>query len=191
MIKNYKISVITVTKNSEKYLEENIKSLSNQTYKNFEHIIIDGDSRDGTLQIIKKYSNNITKWISEPDQGLYFAMNKGIQLSSGDIIGILNSDDIYYPEALNIVNKYFSNNNNLNFLFGSVHKHKLMHGYFPEKIKWTFGFYTTHSVGFFIKKSSQLDIGLYDTQYKYSADYDLFYKMIVKKKNDRNFNKKR
>ena len=108
MIKNYKISVITVTKNSEKYLEENIKSLSNQTYKNFEHIIIDGDSRDGTLQIIKKYSNNITKWISEPDQGLYFAMNKGIQLSSGDIIGILNSDDIYYPEALNIVNKYFS-----------------------------------------------------------------------------------
>ncbi len=182
MIKNYKISVITVTKNSEKYLEENIKSLSNQTYKNFEHIIIDGDSRDGTLQIIKKYSNNITKWISEPDQGLYFAMNKGIQLSSGDIIGILNSDDIYYPEALNIVNKYFSNNNNLNFLFGSVHKHKLMHGYFPEKIKWTFGFYTTHSVGFFIKKSSQLDIGLYDTQYKYSADYDLFYKMIVKKK---------
>ena len=191
MIKNYKISVITVTKNSEQYLEENIKSLSNQTYKNFEHIIIDGDSRDGTLQIIKKYSNNITKWISEPDQGLYFAMNKGIQLSSGDIIGILNSDDIYYPEALNIVNKYFSNNNNLNFLFGSVHKHKLMHGYFPEKIKWTFGFYTTHSVGFFIKKSSQLDIGLYDTQYKYSADYDLFYKMIVKKKNDRNFNKKR
>ena len=182
MIKNYKISVITVTKNSEQYLEENIKSLSNQTYKNFEHIIIDGDSRDGTLQIIKKYSNNITKWISEPDQGLYFAMNKGIQLSSGDIIGILNSDDIYYPEALNIVNKYFSNNNNLNFLFGSVHKHKLMHGYFPEKIKWTFGFYTTHSVGFFIKKSSQLDIGLYDTQYKYSADYDLFYKMIVKKK---------
>tara|TARA_B100000287_G_C20489370_1_gene724438 strand:+ start:115 stop:852 length:738 start_codon:yes stop_codon:yes gene_type:complete len=182
LIKNYKISVITVTKNSEKYLEENIKSLSNQTYKNFEHIIIDGDSRDGTLQIIKKYSNNITKWISEPDQGLYFAMNKGIQLSSGDIIGILNSDDIYYPEALNIVNKYFSNNNNLNFLFGSVHKHKLMHGYFPEKIKWTFGFYTTHSVGFFIKKSSQLDIGLYDTQYKYSADYDLFYKMIVKKK---------
>tara|TARA_B100000401_G_C52769752_1_gene702599 strand:- start:369 stop:1106 length:738 start_codon:yes stop_codon:yes gene_type:complete len=182
LIKNYKISVITVTKNSEQYLEENIKSLSNQTYKNFEHIIIDGDSRDGTLQIIKKYSNNITKWISEPDQGLYFAMNKGIQLSSGDIIGILNSDDIYYPEALNIVNKYFSNNNNLNFLFGSVHKHKLMHGYFPEKIKWTFGFYTTHSVGFFIKKSSQLDIGLYDTQYKYSADYDLFYKMIVKKK---------
>ena len=182
MINNYKISVVTVTKNSEKYLEENIQSVSNQTYRNFEHIIIDGASTDKTIKIIKKNSNKITKWISEPDEGLYFAMNKGIKLCTGDIIGILNSDDIYYPEALSIVNRYFSKNKNLDFLFGSVHKHKLMHGYFPKKIKWTFGFYTTHSVGFFIKKSSQMKIGLYDTQYKYSADYDLFYRMIVKKK---------
>ena len=152
MINNYKISVVTVTKNSEKYLEENIQSLSNQTYRNFEHIIIDGASTDKTIKIIKKNSNKITKWISEPDDGLYFAMNKGIKLCSGDIIGILNSDDIYFPEALSIVNRYFSKNKNLDFLFGSVHKHKLMHGYFPKKIKWTFGFYTAHSVGFFIKK---------------------------------------
>ena len=182
MINNYKISVVTVTKNSEKYLEENIQSLSNQTYRNFEHIIIDGASTDKTIKIIKKNSNKITKWISEPDEGLYFAMNKGIKLCTGDIIGILNSDDIYYPEALSIVNRYFSKNKNLDFLFGSVHKHKLMHGYFPKKIKWTFGFYTAHSVGFFIKKKSQFNVGFYDTQYKYSADYDLFYKMIVKSK---------
>ena len=109
-------------------------------------------------------------------------MNKGIKLCTGDIIGILNSDDIYYPEALSIVNRYFSKNKNLDFLFGSVHKHKLMHGYFPKKIKWTFGFYTAHSVGFFIKKKSQFNVGFYDTQYKYSADYDLYYKMIVKSK---------
>ncbi len=182
MNNNNKISVITVTKNSEKYLEENIQSLSSQTYKNFEHIIIDGGSTDRTIEIIKKNSDKITKWISEPDDGLYFAMNKGINLCQGDIIGILNSDDFYYPEALNIVNQYFLKNKNLDFLFGSVHKYKLMHGYSPQKIKWTFGFYTTHSVGFFIKKSSQLSLGFYDTQYKYSADYDLFYKMIVKKK---------
>ena len=182
MKNNFKISIITVTKNSEKFLEDNIKSLSNQTYKNFEHIIIDGKSTDNTIEIIKKNSHKIFKWVSEPDDGLYYAMNKGIQLSTGHIIGILNSDDLYYPNALEIVNRYFSMDESLDFLFGTVQKHKLMHGYFPKKIKWTFGFYTTHSVGFFIKKSSQLEVGLYDTQYKFSSDYDLFYRIIEKKK---------
>ena len=182
MNKNLKISVITVTKNSEKFLEENIDSMNNQTYKNFEHIIIDGKSTDRTVEIIKKHKDKIDYWVSEPDKGLYDAMNKGIEVSTGDIIGILNSDDIYFSDALKIVNHYFSEQENLDFLFGTVEKHKLMHGYYPDKIKWTFGFYTTHSVGFFIKKSSQMEIGFYDTRYKYSADYDLFYKMIVKKK---------
>jgi len=179
---NPKISIVTVTKNSEKYLEENIKSLSNQTFRNFEHIIIDGKSTDNTIAIIKKNSDKVDKWISEPDQGLYYAMNKGINISTGEIIGILNSDDIYFPNALEIVNNYFSSDNKLDFLFGTVQKHKLMHGYFPKKIKWTFGFYTTHSVGFFIKRSSQFKVGLYDTQYKFSSDYDLFYRLIVKEK---------
>lgn len=182
MKNNPKISIVTVTKNSEKYLEENIKSLSNQTFRNFEHIIIDGKSTDNTIAIIKKNSDKVDKWISEPDQGLYYAMNKGINISTGEIIGILNSDDIYFPNALEIVNNYFSSDDKLDFLFGTVQKHKLMHGYFPKKIKWTFGFYTTHSVGFFIKRSSQFKVGLYDTQYKFSSDYDLFYRLIVKEK---------
>ena len=181
MKKNLKISIITVTKNSEKFLEENIESLVKQTYRNFEHIIIDGVSTDRTLEIIKRNSDRITKWSSEPDQSLYYAMNKGLNLCSGDVIGILNSDDIYFPEALATVNKYFINNK-IDFLFGSVFKHKLMHGFFPKKIYWTFGFYTTHSVGFFIKKTAQDKIGPYNTKYKWSADYDLFYKMIVKNK---------
>jgi glycosyltransferase involved in cell wall biosynthesis len=179
--KNFKISVITVTKNSEKFLEENLQSLKKQSYRNFEHIIIDGQSTDKTIDIIKKYSSEIYYWVSESDNGLYEAMNKGIERSTGDIIGILNSDDIFYPEALSIVNKYFSNYQDIDFLFGTVEKHKLMHGFNPKKINWTFGFYSTHSVGFFIKRASQLKLGLYDTQYKYSADYDLFYRMIVKK----------
>ena len=91
MIKKLKISVITVTKNSEKFLGENLESLKSQTYKNFEHIIIDGKSTDGTLEVIKKYSENIHHWKSENDLGLYDAMNKGIKLATGDIIGILNS----------------------------------------------------------------------------------------------------
>ncbi len=179
MNKNYKISIITVTKNSGNFLEECILSLDKQSYRNYEHIVIDGCSTDNTIDLIKKYNDKIAYWVSEKDEGLYDAMNKGIKKCSGDIIGILNSDDIYYPQALKIVNEYFNFNKELDFLFGSVNKYKLMHGYKPKKIKWSFGFYTSHSVGFFIKKKSQLKVGLYNLKYKYSSDYDLFYRMIV------------
>ena len=179
MNKNYKISIITVTKNSENFLEECILSLDKQSYRNYEHIIIDGCSTDNTINIIKKNKDKIAYWVSERDEGLYDAMNKGIKKCSGDIIGILNSDDVYYPQALRIVNEYFNLNKELDFLFGSVNKYKLLHGYNPKKIKWSFGFYTSHSVGFFIKKKSQLKVGPYNLKYKYSSDYDLFYRMIV------------
>ena len=109
-------------------------------------------------------------------------MNKGIKKSTGDIIGILNSDDIYFNQTLEIVNRYFNKYQKLDFLFGSVYKHKLLHGYHPKKIKWTFGFYSTHSIGFFIKKKAQKKVGFYNIKYKYSADYDLFYRLIVNKK---------
>ena len=177
-----KISIITVTKNSEKYLEKNILSVHKQKYKNYEHIIIDGKSTDKTIDIINKHKKKIKYFISEKDKGLYDAMNKGIKKSNGDIIGILNSDDIYYKKTLEIMNKYFKKNKKLDFLFGSVHKHKLLHGYYPKKIKWTFGFYSTHSIGFFIKKEAHKKVGFYNIKYKYSADYDLFYRLIVKKK---------
>jgi len=180
--KNPKITIITVVKNNEKFLEENINSLINQTYKNYEHIIVDGLSTDKTMDIIKRHKNKIHKVISQKDNGLYDAMNKGIKNASGDIIGILNSDDYFYKDALNIVRNYFESFTNIDFLFGSVFKDKILHGYKPWKIKWTFGFYTTHSVGFFIKKNSQLKVGLYNLNYKYSSDYDLFYRMIVKLK---------
>ena len=94
-------------------------------------------------------------------------MNLGIKHAKGDIIGILNSDDIYFKNTLKIVNQYFYYNKDLEFLFGSVYKHKLLHGFRPNIINWSFGFYTTHSVGFFIKKKSQLKIGLYNLKYKY------------------------
>ena len=180
--KNPKITVITVVKNSEKYLEKNIKSLMNQSYKNYEHIIIDGSSTDKSMEIAAKYKDNIHKIISEEDNGLYDAMNKGIKNANGDIIGILNSDDYYNEGALEIVKNYFEDKSDIDFLFGSVIKHKHMYGYYPWRICWTFNFYTAHSVGFFIKKEAQLKVGFYDTKYKYSADYDLFYRMIVKMK---------
>ena len=177
-----KISIITVTKNSEKYLEKNILSVYKQKYKNYEHIIIDGKSTDKTINIINKHKNKIKYFISEKDRGLYDAMNKGIKKSSGDIIGILNSDDIYYNDTLEIVNKYFNKYKKLDFLFGSVFKHRLLYGYYPQRIKWSFGFYSTHSIGFFIKKEAHKKVGSYNIKYKYSADYDLFYRLIIKKK---------
>ena len=100
---NY-ISIITVVLNGEKTLERTIKSVINQSYKNFEHIVIDGGSTDGTIKILKKYSKKISYWKSEKDKGIYDAMNKGIKKSKGNIIGILNSDDYYLKNALKIVN---------------------------------------------------------------------------------------
>ena len=179
-MKNYKITIITVTKNSDKFLRENIKSVLSQNYKNYEHIFIDGNSSDNTIKIIKSFKKKVRLIKNMNDKGLYDAMNVGIKNAKGDIIGILNSDDVYYKNTLRTVNKYFNQNKDLDFLFGSVIKHKLLHGYNPWKINFSFGFYTTHSVGFFIKKKSQLKVGLYNLKYKYSADYDLFIRMIRK-----------
>ncbi len=179
-MKKYKISIITVTKNSEKFLLENIKSVKFQNYKNYEHIIVDGNSTDRTIKIIKSNKKRIKFIKNKNDRGLYHAMNVGIKNCTGDIIGILNSDDVYFRNTLRLVNKYFNNHSYLDFLFGSVYKHKLLHGFNPKIINWSFGFYTTHSVGFFIKRESQLKVGFYDLKYKYSADYDLFLRMIKK-----------
>lgn len=90
-----KVSIITVCYNSERYIEECILSVINQSHKNIEYIIIDGDSKDSTVEIINKYKNQISIFVSEKDDGLYDAMNKGIRLATGDIVGILNSDDLF------------------------------------------------------------------------------------------------
>ncbi len=179
-MKRYKITIITVTKNSEKYLKENIESVLRQKYKNYEHILVDGNSTDNTVRIIKSYKKNVRLIKNKQDKGLYHAMNVGIKNAKGDIIGILNSDDIYFKNTLKIVNDYFCKDRKLDFLFGSVYKHKLLSGYNPWKVDFSFGFYSTHSVGFFIKKKSQLKVGLYNLQYNYSSDYDLFIRMIKK-----------
>jgi len=176
------ISIITVVLNNKKFLQQTIDSVHNQSYKNYEHIIVDGKSTDGTLDILRKNNSKIDLWISESDKGIYDAMNKGIKLSRGSIISILNSDDIFYKGTLKTVKNYFNKYKLIDFLFGSVIKYKLLHGYKPWKIRWSFGFYSTHSIGFFIRKKAQKKVGYYKTKYKYSSDYDFFYRMIVKYK---------
>ena len=176
-LKNNLITIITVVKNSEQTIEKCIQSVLNQKYDNIEYIIIDGGSTDKTAEIIKKYQKKINKIIIEPDKGIWDAMNKGLNLATGSIIGFLNADDHYFPNSLEIVNRYFQGNS-IDFLFGSVMKYKLMHGFRPSIIKWSFGFYTSHSVGFFIRTDQHRKVGNYNTKYL-SADLDFFYKMIV------------
>jgi glycosyltransferase involved in cell wall biosynthesis len=94
------VSIVTVCLNSEKHLEQTIQSVINQTYDNIEYIIIDGGSTDRTIRIIRKYERNISYWLSEPDKGIYDAMNKGIGMSNGQLVGLLNSDDWYNTKAV-------------------------------------------------------------------------------------------
>ena len=104
------VSIITVVYNGEKYLEQTIQSVINQTYPNIEYIIIDGGSTDGTLEIIKKYKKHISYWVSEPDKGIFDAVNKGIDIAKGKLIGMINSDDWYEPKAVEIIVEAYKNN---------------------------------------------------------------------------------
>ena len=106
------ISIITVCLNSEFTIEQTIRSVIDQDYPTIEYIIIDGKSNDNTREVIKRYEDKISKIISEDDEGMYFAINKGIQLATGDIIGILNSDDFYVDDKVisKVVNEFISKN---------------------------------------------------------------------------------
>ncbi|MBU2947830.1 glycosyltransferase family 2 protein [Zobellia uliginosa] len=110
MTPSINVSIITVVFNGEKYLEQTINSVIQQTYSNIEYIIVDGGSTDNSVEIIKRYDNYISKWISEPDKGLYDAMNKGIAMASGELIGMINSDDWYELNALEIMVKAYLEN---------------------------------------------------------------------------------
>lgn len=174
-------SIITVVLNSKNNLSETINSLKCQKFKNFEYIVIDGGSSDGTVDIIKNNLDIISFYKSEKDNGIYDAINKGLDYCNGEYIGVLNAGDKYTSDGLEIINKYLINKN-YDFIFGSVMKKVLRHGYRKKRILWNFDFYSSHSSGFFIKKESQKKIGYYNLKYKISADYDFFYKMIIKNK---------
>ena len=105
----YKITIITVVLNDQENIERTINSISNQSYKNVEYIVIDGKSKDNTTKILKKNRSKIDRLIIEKDKGLYDAMNKGLKFATGDIIGIVNSGDILYKNTLKTVNSYFLN----------------------------------------------------------------------------------
>ena len=176
------ISVITIVKNDEKKINKTIKSVLNQKFKNFEYIVIDGKSKDKTLKIVNRYKKKINKIVSRKDKNLWDAMNTGIRLSTGRIIGIINSGDVYYPQTLKFVSNYFKKFKNLDYLFGPVKKDRILFRFEPEKIYYRMNIYPSHSGGFFIKSKAQKQVGYYDKTLKFGADHDLFYKIIVKHK---------
>ena len=177
------ISIITVSKNSSKFIQETIDSIKNQIYKNIEYIIVDGGSTDGTIDIIKKNIEYIDYFVSEADVGNYDALNKGLSLCTGDLIGIVNSDDILLQDATSILVKYYKQHLDVDFFFGSVKKHwGVISGYYPRKIKYSWFFYTSHSTGFFIKRKAAKINGKYSLKYQYSSDFDYFYRLIVHNK---------
>ena len=185
--KNPKFSVITVVKNDQHNISNTIKSIYTQSYKDFEYIIVDGKSTDETLTKILKFKNKINILISENDNGIYYAMNKAIKLTKGKIIIFVNSGDLLTKNSLKDVNHVFQKNKNFNFVFGTVKRHYisstiLKYGINKNRLKYNFDFATSHSAGFFLKKKIFMKYGLFNTQYKCSADYDLYYRLILTKK---------
>jgi len=178
------ITVVTAVRNGEKTLEETILSVINQTYANVEYIVIDGASADGTLDIIRKYEDKIDYWMSEPDKGIYDAMNKGIALSCGDYIALLNSDDWYELNACElIVNKINEVNADVYYAMMRVLNEKkevlFIYGYTDRVL---YRYMIAHPTCFIKKEIYKLY--QYDTKYKSSADYDFIIRL---KKNNSNF----
>ncbi len=177
---NIKISFIIVVYNSKNTIKETIESVLHQDYPLIEYIIIDGQSNDGTLDIIKMYKDKISKLISEKDNGIYDAMNKGIKLANGDIIGILNSDDIFENnKVISKVVKIFKTNS-INSLYADL---KYVNRYDTDKIirywksspfiKNSFknGWHPPHPT-FFVKKEIYEKYGYYNLNFKISADFE-------------------
>ena len=177
------ITIITVVLNDEKNIKKTIKSVLEQSYKKIEYIVIDGKSTDNTLKIIKRFKKNISVLKSKKDKGIYDAFNKGLSYANGDIIGFVNSGDSLTKNSLKYLLKYYKKYEKADFFFGAVRKHwATLYGYTRWKIHFTWGFYSSHSTGFFIKKKAAKIVGKYNLKYKFSSDYDYFYRMIIKHK---------
>ena len=174
------ISIVTINLNND--IESTILSVLDQQYENIEFIIKDGGSNRKTLEILKNYDDKIDYWVSEKDNGIWDGTNKGITLATGNYIGQLNSGDLMNRGAIDYILELIYKNPNADCILGSCLKKRLMHNYRPEDIKLHFNIFPSNSGSFYLKKEAFKKIGLYNTKYRCSADYDLVYKMIVRHK---------
>ncbi|KAA6343063.1 PGL/p-HBAD biosynthesis glycosyltransferase [termite gut metagenome] len=189
-----KVSLVTVSYNSASTLRDTINSVLNQIYSNIEYIIVDGNSRDETLSIIKEYESRFDgrmHWISEKDNGLYDAMNKGIRMATGEVVGIINSDDFYNRnDTIERVVTSFVANKDTQIVFGDVKfvnpddLNKTIRYYSSKNFspkRFRYGFMPAHPT-FFTYKQNFEKFGYYQTNYRIAADYELLIRFLYKKK---------
>jgi len=180
-----KVSIITVTYNSAATLRDTLESVKSQDYPNIEHILVDGASKDDTVKIIQAYGH-VAKYVSEKDRGLYDAINKGILMSTGDVVGILNSDD-FFPHRKVISNmvKCFKEND-ADAVFGDIafvrpeNLEKVIRLYSSRKFypkKFKYGYMPAHP-SFYVKRKFYEEYGLYKLDYKIAADYELLMRFM-------------
>ena len=182
-----KVSIITVAFNSAKTIAATINSVLGQDYPEIEYIVVDGKSLDGTVNIIEQYQHRISKWISEKDQGIYDAMNKGIAMSTGDVIGILNSDDIYMNTHVisDLIGLMEKQKTKVVFadliLVDQADENKVLRyydsGYFhPNKFKY--GWMPAHPT-VFVRREIYDAVGQFSTTYQIAADYEMLIRILA------------
>src|ERR1035437_577997 len=183
-----KVSIITVTYNSSKYVEDCINSIIRQNYKNLEYIVVYGNSTDGTVDIIKKYSPYITKWISEEDGDMYNALNKGMLLASRDVVGILNSDDVLAsPDVISEIVNCFQQNN-VDSLYGDLvyidpfDLQKILRfwkGLPYDRRRFKYGWMPAHPT-FYIRRELIEKYGGYESHYFTAADFEFMARYLYR-----------
>jgi glycosyltransferase involved in cell wall biosynthesis len=185
-----KISIITVVFNNAATIADCINSVASQTYSNIEHIVVDGASSDGTQAIVEMNRDKISKYISEPDNGIYDAMNKGIRLATGDVLGILNSDDFYAgPHVIEKVVALFQESGAAALFADLVYvrpgnldqtvRYYSGAGFTPDKFAW--GWMPPHPT-FFVRRELYERYGLFRTDYKIAADFELTARFLARHK---------
>ena len=183
-----KVSIITVCFNSDETIEDTVKSVLSQDYEHIEYIVVDGGSMDGTLDILKKYRDRIHKYISEPDNGVYEAMNKGIGLSSGDIVATLNSDDVYADETIVGQMAEFVQNNGLDAAYGDLvyidHNNgdrvtRFWKAGAYKRKAFSYGWVIPHPT-FFCRKEIFEKHGYFNEKFRTAADFELMLRFIEK-----------
>ena len=182
-----KVSIITVSFNSAKTIANTIESVLSQDFPEIEYIIVDGHSSDGTVNIIRQYENRISKWISEKDQGMYDAMNKGIAMATGDVIGILNSDDVYINNKVISQMMTLLQEKNAQVVFADLilvdqnDDNKVLRYYdsshfHPSKFRW--GWMPAHPT-VFVRRELYKSVGPFSTAYQIAADYEMLIRMLA------------
>ena len=188
-----KISIITITYNSAKTLPRALESVRSQTYGDIEHIIVDGASTDDTVEIIKNYSKGPSdkvpstkevRWVSEPDGGIYDALNKGIRMATGDVIGFLHSDDVLYsPDSIGQIAAAFESTKadvvygDLQYCNGDkVTRRWRSNAFKPSSLK--FGWMPPHPT-LYVRREVYEQVGEYDSWFRISADYDMILRIFT------------